>query len=766
MRAPLALDAAACAAGIALGGVAAAPPVPLLVCLGGLGVALGGRRGRLLAWIAVGLLMVTLRGPVSPGAAGIDARLPVAVEGAVAGCWSAPRGQARAWLQVDTLVQRGRPRVGRWDVRLQLPDAAAMPFCGGRLRARGYLKPPRRYHNLPPSQVGEWSLYVKSPLLAEVTAPPGALAVAVSWVRRRVLSSAAGDETGDPWLALEGSVAGAGEPPAPVEARPGERLALALLLGEATALPPEWREGMRRAGLSHLLAVSGLHVGMLAALVALVLLPAPRGWRIAGAALAALAYALLVGPRPSVLRAAAMAAAAAAALGLRRPPQALNALGLAALALLLTDPARLGHLGFQLSFAATTGILLLAPRLARALSWLPRPLALSLAVTLAAQLATLPWSLAAFHRVAPLAPLANLLAVPWAGVVLAAAAGWAATRVLAPPLASWMLPVLDGLAAPVAWLAEIPANPWWSLPVAAPWPAALLATGLMAWSVVAPVRWWSLSARMLLAFALAAGWRHPGSRGVEVVVVDVGQGDAVLLRDGREAVLVDGGGWGRAGFGGRVVLPVLAALGQRRLAALVVTHPDADHCGGIADLAREVPAAALWTAEGWGESSCARRLSGLPLPHRELAPGDELAVGRWRLRVLGPLPESGPDANARSLVLLAAALGRRVLLTGDVDAAGERLLERHWGGAALAADLLKVAHHGSRTSTSPSLLAAVRPRLAVISAGRRNPYGHPSAVVLATLDRHRVRVLRTDVHGMVRVAWEGPERWRIAVTAP
>ncbi len=262
------------------------------------------------------------------------------------------------------------------------------------------------------------------------------------------------------------------------------------------------------------------------------------------------------------------------------------------------------------------------------------------------------------------------------------------------------------------------------------------------------------------------------SAGIEMVMLDVGQGDAILLRDGNFAVLVDGGGWRRGDIGGRVVLPALLGEGIDRLRAVVVTHPDRDHCGGLVDLASYLPIGEVWTADGFQVDPCLRDLAAAA-PVRVLgsAGRSEMRAGRWRFRVLHP-EGAGPFArrlaaaargNDHSLVLAAEALGRRVLLTGDVEAAAERAVLRRWRETPeqLRAGVLKVAHHGSKTSSGEAFLRAVEPRLALVSAGVDNPYHHPSSVVVERFARRRVPLLRTDRHGFVRLAWEGPRGWRL-----
>ncbi|HEV8631549.1 MAG TPA: DNA internalization-related competence protein ComEC/Rec2 [Thermoanaerobaculia bacterium] len=719
-------------------------PVPLLVALGCAGLALGRRAGVAIAWLALGLVWAEVRW-VGPGRsfAAVEPGKPVTLGGDVVGCWAADDDGASATLAVDRLEQGRSVRRTSARVRVHLPIAAgevsAVPACGGRLAVRGYLRPPHRYRNAVTTEVGGWSLWVKGISLAVADGEPDLLARASGAARAR--------------LFLRGSV--------PERERPGLRLARALLLGDGGALPAEQREAMRRVGLAHLVAVSGLNVGMVAALILVLLLRAPRPWRLAATLLGVGAYAVLVGPLPSLLRALLMAAALLGALLLRRLPAALNGLAASCLLLVLLDPSWVEDLGFQLSVAATAGLLALSAPLRLRLR-AAGPLAAPLAVTLAAQLATLPWALAAFGRLTPISPLANLIAVPWSGVALAVALAWAALRLLLGGSADLLLPVLDLLAAPLAPLARLPASPWITLPLRAPWPLAWAITLLLAACALRPrPRWRAWSALATAGILLAAAAPPAAPRLPELVMFDVGQGDSLLLRDGAATLLVDGGGWRRPGFGGRVLVPALAALGIRRLDAAAVTHPDTDHCGGVVDLLRELPVGEVWAPPGMAETHCGEGLRAAPgVRYRELAAGDAARLGRWRLRVLGPPRGGAGTDNRRSLVLLAEAGGHRALLTGDLDATGEAALLSRWGPAALAADLLKVGHHGSPSSSSRAFLRAVGARLALLSVGAGNAYGHPSPEVLYALAAQRTVVLRSDRAGMVRVEWG--RRWRIS----
>ncbi len=300
------------------------------------------------------------------------------------------------------------------------------------------------------------------------------------------------------------------------------------------------------------------------------------------------------------------------------------------------------------------------------------------------------------------------------------------------------------------------------MPLVSPAAAGPLLAAAAALSLSRPRRCGALLPAAL-AVVLLAGRAAPGP---ELQLLDVGQGESVLLRDGARAVLVDGGGWRYGDLGGRVVMPALAALGVRRLQAVVLSHPDLDHCQGIVDLLSYVPVAEIWTAPGWRDSRCVRELLVAPgVRLRVLWAGEAARAAGWSFDVLHPPAGDRRRGNDRSLVLAARAGGSTVLLTGDIEAAAERRLLRRWGGSRLRADVLKVAHHGSRTSTTAALLAAVEPRLALVSCGPGNRYGHPASEVVARLRRSGALVLRTDRSGAVAVRPEPGGRLRVATRA-
>ena len=563
-----------------------------------------------------------------------------------------------------------------------------------------------------------------------------------------------------------------------------------LLLGERTTLPRELDDGFRRAGVYHVLAVSGFNVAILAAAV-FALCKLVRLGRRASAVVAivlVIGFAAVVGPEPSVLRAVIMAVLVLAALLLERDASVANSLALAALAILALRPADLLDPGFQLSFAATAGIVA-AP--------LPRGLILgALGVSVAAQLAVLPIALAHFNQLSTIGVVANLAVVPLAGagtIVGLLAVGLAfLSDALAQIAFDAVWPVLLALRAAVALAAAVPGAvvhlpaPHW-LAIAC-YTAALLLL-LTSYRLrearrrLARLSAAAAGALLLVAVAIAA-WpllRPPDGR-LRLTVLDVGQGDAIVVEapDGR-ALLIDagpGGPW-RLDAGERVVAPYLWNRGHLRLAGTVVTHDDADHAGGMPAIRRLLGAAETWDAEALARGP--RWLGGAMISLVRPSRGGGGGV-RGPLRdpwLLGAAGRTAPDTSASGSVASVVEEGAphptapasrqsrnneavvlrieyglvSFLLASDIEAAREQALVA--SDTPLAATVLKVAHHGSRSSTTSAFLRAVGPTVAVISVGARNAYGHPDDGVLARLAAADARVYRTDRDGAVLFETDG-----------
>lgn len=534
---------------------------------------------------------------------------------------------------------------------------------------------------------------------------------------------------------------------------PERGLVLAMVLGDRGGVDEETAEAFRIAGTYHVLALSGAQVALLTGLLLAVASRLRVPPLAAGAlvAIAIAAYAAFVGGDVPVVRAAVMAAVLLLGRGFDLDADLLNLLGLAALVLLVAQPSRVGDVGFQLSFGATAAILALALPLAAHVRRLPLRLDLALVVSFAVQAALAPVLLHHFQRLAPAALLLNLAAAPLASAVLLAgfgvllcAAAWPGAAPFAGEVAWCFAHALlrSGRLLEGADLLDVrlPAPP---LLVSALWLAGLVA-------VLDAGR----RRRGALLMAAAAAWvalgpaPSPADGRLHVTVLDVGQGDAIAIQSpsGRTA-LVDAGAGMRFDAGSAVVEPFLRQSGVRSLDFLLLTHDHDDHVGGAAAVLRWFPARELWRGPG-AHPALARGVA-----RRTAVRGWRRSWDGVRLEVLGPGRPPPRGVNDASVVL-AVGLGRvRFLLAADVEAAGEARL------AGVDAVGLKVPHHGSATSTSPSFLARVAPEVAVISCGRRNPFGHPHAEVVERLSRRGVRVLRTDRDGSVTLSTDGDRVW-------
>lgn len=582
---------------------------------------------------------------------------------------------------------------------------------------------------------------------------------------------------------------------------PHDGLFLSLLLGVDAFLPADLYRAFSRAGLVHLVVVSGTQIGIVVGTLVWIG-RAARMPRVPAAVVAAVGvggFAMLVGWAPSVGRAVIMAAVALGGVVLGRPTDRAATMAAAALVLLAVQPAALFDVGFQLSFAATWGLLFLGPvvhALVRAVAHRhdrpTRPFAARLAAgvagglsaTLAAQVAVAPL-LAAHFQGLPVAGLAaNVAVLPLIAVLipagfvvlpLVALVPWAA----GPVLGLFRLP-LDGIVAIAEWFGGLR----WALLPTPPLDAWLAAAALgllgtaAACAAMPPGR--ARPPGVLLAGAgvllVVLWWRPPAPPdGLIVTVLDVGQGDSVLIQSpaGRVA-LVDGGGevGERAGWdvGLHRVVPALRRAGVRRLDVVLLSHPHEDHAGGLPAVMENFPVGVVLDPGVPHPSPGYRRLlravEARRTLYRSARRGLAVDLGAGTaLAILHPPDEAlnldGDPVHARGAVARLAYGREAMLLTGDVEAPVERyLLER---GAPLAAGVLKVGHHGSRTSTSPAFVASVRPSVAVISVGAGNPFGHPHAATLATLRRAGTAVYRTDRHGAVRLRTRGGG-WQVETT--
>ena len=550
---------------------------------------------------------------------------------------------------------------------------------------------------------------------------------------------------------------------------PGGDLLAGIVLGDRRRLVGTDAEAdFRTTGLTHLVAVSGSHLVVVAAVASWLLgaLGLGRTWRSAGVAATVGAYVVFSGVQASAVRAWVMAMAAAVAwVGGRRTDGGAS-LAVAACCVLALSPVSAFDLGFQLSVTAVAGLVLfgrlseawLAAGLPKPLEWLASPVAL----TLSATVATVPLTVSTFGMLSLVAPLANLVAGPLVSVSLLVGLVGLAAGAMIRGFGTFLLRGAGAAGAMAAafagWLAS--------------WPHAAVPLGfsaalgsLVCFTLVACV-WVAWPAAMrhrsrLLMTALALGIGllaigPPVPGGPLVDVLDVGQGDAILVRDGPHAILVD------TGPSAGVLRAALARAGVRSLDAVVITHLHQDHFGGLPALEGLIRVPVVYVAAGATDmpSAAIDEASAVSGGHVEqLLAGAVLTVGSVRLDVVSPTaPVIDAAQNASSVVMRATCGTFAALLTGDAE--GDVLDPLVGAGVLGDIDVLKVGHHGSAGAVTPLTMAALKPEIALISVGEGNKFGHPRESTLSELSRTGCRVERTDRSGdlIIRIGPRGDYR--------
>ena len=776
------------------------------------------------------LLLATTAGAVTTGCAAALGPLAALVGLAVALALllpSTPSG-ARRWTALALLLGLG------WGAFVTRPPP---PLPTGEVTVTGTVyavrcdRPPRCRVTLADAQVGpDLHLRRVAAWFDDLYEPPATglgvrLVAEVREARRAINPTPFTDVSASPrpYLKALTSLEPSGASPswdAAVAATLRERMALpdpraaalyrALLLGDKDDLEAEVRWGFQDTGTAHILAISGLHLALigfgLRALLLAALLRVRRlaqGARVpAIAAAAALpllwAYTEVVAPSDATRRALVFIGLVFLGEVFARRAQGRRTLLLAAVAGLLADPTALLRPGFQLSFAAAGSLVLGAPLGRRVIAFwnepgrVERPVLRRLAVGVSALLlvdaltfvATAPLTAAWFGQVAPHGLWVNLVAVPVVTfIVLPFGAVWAALAMLVPPLAGWLAAVPDALGGQFVAGIVGAADAVGPSTVAA-WPVPLAAAATLAFlALLGSRRGRGLATAALAGIAVLGAWvAHPGPGALEVTALDVGHGDALLLRlPSGGAALVDAGGAWQGGEADqrqadRLVVASLLQRGVAALDALIVTHADRDHIGGAATVVARLPVRSLWlppcallTRRGRALARAVLDRGGTVRPLYRQPPkvweGAEVEV-LWP-----PGDQVGWDgrcrvaANDSSLTLALRYAGRTVLLTGDIEAPDEAQLVAEVGPR-LRADVLKAPHHGSRTSSTPALLAAVRPQEVIVSGlpGRAPMPPHDDV-----LERYRARGARlwiTGRDGAITVRVEPDGRLTVSALRP
>lgn len=541
--------------------------------------------------------------------------------------------------------------------------------------------------------------------------------------------------------------------------------AVALLIGDRSGLSYSETNRLSLSGIAHVIAVSGMHVSILFGML----------WGVAGkrripgtllAAPALLLFAAAAGFSPSVTRAVVMQLLMLLSVLVKREYDPPTALAAACLVILACNPLAAASVSFQLSVGSIAGIFLWSRRLSKGLAarmgagkgrgfrnWLCRRLAGSLSVTLGAQMLTAPVTAWYFGGVSLISVLTNLLTL-WAvtaafcGTVLSCMLGafWAPLGRAAAWMTAWLIRYVREVSALCA------AFPLGTVYTDGPYlPLCLLtAYGFVLWALISRGRRVRLLAGCGVLFLLAGmalSWLESLTDRCRVTVLDVGQGQCILLQSRGRTFVVDCGG-SNPDRAGENAARRLLSMGITRIDGLILTHYDADHAGGCAQLLSRIRADCLYLPEAAGEESVPGELQRQAKDTAVIWVRENVRVmfPDGELRLCAPSPDS--VGNAHCLAVLFRAGGYDTLITGDLDQAGERRLVAL--NALPEVDLLIVGHHGSDSSTSQALLQAGRPALAVISVGE-NRYGLPSQAVLDRLEAAGCKIFRTDWDGTVMV---------------
>jgi len=653
------------------------------------------------------------------------------------------RGE-RFLLDVEQVVTPHAPKLQRMQLTRYWPDEAAPSptvHAGERWQFTVRLKRPYGTHNPHGFDLEAWMLergiaasgYVREQPLptrldARAATPTAWIAAMRAAIHERIVST-----LGD---------------------APYAGVIAALVIGDQRSIPyAQWRT-FTRTGVNHLLSISGLHVTMIATLAgwgvafgwrrwprAAERLPARQAGLLA-AVLAAFAYAVLAGFQVPAQRTLFMLGVLALAFWGRREPRPFSALVWALFTVLLIDPWAVLSAGFWLSFGAMASILWVTfGRVA-----LPDKLRGWVSVQAAVTLALAPALLLLFQQVSVVSPFANAIAIP---VVSWLVTPLALLGVIAPPLwhaAAWLM---DWLGQGLAWASTLS----WAVavrPAPDSWVMLLAVVGTV-WLLLPrgfPLRMLGGLLWLPLMFPLRASIAPDA---FQADIIDVGQGTAILIRTANHTLLYDtGAAFVDSDAGERIVAPYLRASGVDALSGVIVSHDDSDHSGGLLSVLRDLPTG--WLLHGLPAAS--PLLKAAPSP-RHCHRGQHWQWDGVIFEILNPPETAYAEPSRRdndfSCVLKVSRGGQSLLITGDAERRGE--LELMESGADLAATVLVVGHHGSRTSSLDDFVKQSHPRYGVFTVGFRNRYGHPHPQVVARFRQQNVRILRSDTGGLITLTF-------------
>lgn len=557
-------------------------------------------------------------------------------------------------------------------------------------------------------------------------------------------------------------------------------LLLGLLAGDRSGIPDALRSDFQRSGLVHVLAISGFHVVLLAGMLMIFLKATglPHSMVRIIAVILLLIYVPITGGSPAVRRAVLMFAVPQIGTLFQRQANTLNSLGMALLFIMIPEPSVIWNPGFQLSVAATMGILISGPlsplknvpkilRKNKIWSFFQGYVLEPTYVTLCATLSTAPFLIHHFKTLSPFSWLGNIVVVP--AISMGMQAGLFA---LISPFdflrehfcyaAMFFLRLATLLTNKLSDSAQA------SMTVGPLSPSILLLCGffiaILPFCRKNPIarKYGFLCLVLFTSFFTYEGYRNALHPTWQLTTIDIGQGDSHLITTpSGKHILIDAGdsevlgGKGKKDSGKDIIVPYLHHIGVSKLHALVVTHPDLDHYGGSLSIIKTFPVKELWMTDcarieeksSWQKviSEALKR----DIPIRDINRGFTWNEAYFQLQAIHPDTHHCYDANTQSITLKAKGLGHSAILTGDLTIAGEKeILKKNIN---LESDVLKLGHHGSKTSSSGEFLQAVNPRLSIISSGRRNRFRHPSKKVIQRLDSLSLPYLNTAAVGTINI---------------
>ncbi|MBY0123857.1 DNA internalization-related competence protein ComEC/Rec2 [Bacillus sp. S/N-304-OC-R1] len=557
-------------------------------------------------------------------------------------------------------------------------------------------------------------------------------------------------------------------------------LAIALLFGDRNYIEEDVLTSYQKLGIVHLLAISGLHVGMLVGMIYFLgIRTGISREKMTSALLIFLpCYAFITGAAPSVIRAVFMMVIFLGfqKWGRNKSLMTIDVIGIVFLLYTFIFPQVVYNVGFQLSFGVSFALILSAPIIIKRFN---HPISLLFAVSFICQLAAIPIMLFYFYEVSLISVLANILFVPLFSIfILPAIFIIFLLHLLLGENIHFLVVIINFI---VNWMdyfaKQLARFPYAVITLGKP-NKVILAMYLFViplyfslWERIKGIKRMVQIQILPIIVILLHGFGYLFSPFGEITFIDVGQGDSIFIRlpHGKGNYLIDTGGtlrfqtdeWktkkNQYDVGKDVVIPFLKSKGITTIHKLILTHGDTDHIGGATALIEELSVRKIMLPKSKELSDLEKTIllnaKKKQIPYQFTIAGDSWTAGNHQFHVLSPQKEMTGERNDGSIVLFTTIGGLTWLFTGDLEKNGEEMLVRRYHN--LKADVLKVGHHGSKSSTSELLLDKISPKLAVISAGRNNRYGHPNKEVLNNLSDRQINILRTDEHGAITYIFRG-----------